>query len=433
MTKANTKIALLNHIGGGNLGDDATLAAIIQNIRLRWPYAELHAFTMNPDDTEERHGIPSHPIRRQTWSIESDPKSTEATFKKTLRSAVRRYNFLLRLSRGINALAIRLPLTVIRELLFLNESRRCIRHFDLLVVSGGGQFTERDGPWAFPYTILKWTLLAKSSGIKCFILNVGAGPLEHPLSKVFTSRALASAAYVSFRDEKSQVLAHKIGFSGKSRIYPDNVYGLESSSLPAKSAEVEIGRIVGFAPVPYGHPHMHPAERDWTVYNKFLAKCTTVCSRLLAREYSVVLFGTDVGVDTLVNADLLTKLRKQNAVNLPRYENTRTLQNLLASMSAMDYVITCRFHGVVLAHILNKPVLAIAHHPKVTNLMNALGLEKYCVDIATFDPVRLADTFESLVSDTEDVKSSMAASLTKYRARLAIQFDDLFPSKPEWR
>ena len=101
----------------------------------------------------------------------------------------------------------------------------------------------------------------------------------------------------------------------------------------------------------------------------------------------------------------------------------------------MDYVVTCRFHGVVFAHILNKPVLAISHHPKVANLMNAPpGLAKYCVNIRTFDPIRLTETLESLINDTEWVKRRMAASLTDYRSKLATQFDTLFPPgpDPEW-
>lgn len=47
-------------------------------------------------------------------------------------------------------------------------------------------------------------------------LNVGAGPLTLPLSKFFVRRALLAAENVSFRDDKSQALARKIGFAGES-------------------------------------------------------------------------------------------------------------------------------------------------------------------------------------------------------------------------
>jgi polysaccharide pyruvyl transferase WcaK-like protein len=45
------KIALLHHVGGGNLGDDATLDTVIQNIKHRRPNAAIKAFAANPDDT----------------------------------------------------------------------------------------------------------------------------------------------------------------------------------------------------------------------------------------------------------------------------------------------------------------------------------------------------------------------------------------------
>jgi polysaccharide pyruvyl transferase WcaK-like protein len=57
--------------------------------------------------------------------------------------------------------------------------------------------------------------------------------------------------------------------------------------------------------------------------------------------------------------------------------SAKSTHDLLATMSGMDYVITCRFHGVVFAHLLNKPVLAIAHHPKVVDLMTDLELSSY--------------------------------------------------------
>jgi polysaccharide pyruvyl transferase WcaK-like protein len=69
MTKTGKKIGLLHRVGGGNLGDDATLESVASSVRRRLPPAEIVALSMNPNDTEARHGIKSHPIRRNCWSI----------------------------------------------------------------------------------------------------------------------------------------------------------------------------------------------------------------------------------------------------------------------------------------------------------------------------------------------------------------------------
>jgi hypothetical protein len=51
---------------------------------------------------------------------------------------------------------------------FLASSRHTMKSFELLIISGGGQLTERDGPWGFPYTIFKWVVLARSAGCVAF-------------------------------------------------------------------------------------------------------------------------------------------------------------------------------------------------------------------------------------------------------------------------
>jgi polysaccharide pyruvyl transferase WcaK-like protein len=142
----------------------------------------------------------------------------------------------------------------------------------------------------------------------------------------------------------------------------------------------------------------------------------------------LTMFGTDIGVDPLAIKDLQLSLLHHHNLPTLDYQTISTVDELLARMSALDYVVTCRFHGVVLAHLLNKPVLALSHHPKVTTLMNDLGLSKYCVDIRTFDPAVLIEKFASLVAETDEIKDRMAVILGKYRSRLITQFDELFLS-----
>jgi polysaccharide pyruvyl transferase WcaK-like protein len=422
--KKPAKIAILHHTGGGNLGDDAIMDVVIHNIRSRWPDAEIAAFSMNPGDTGRRHGIPSFAIRRHTWGIGYASRENAKT-EKTKRGPG---NWLATTRNP----AIRLPRNILRELAFLATSFQKLRPFDMLIVSGGGQLTERSGPWGFPYAILIWVLMAKLAGVRRVFLNVGAGPLRHPLSKFFVRRSLYAANYVSFRDEPSQALARQIGFTGKSQVFPDNVYSLDVS-LPSAPPDTRNGPVVGLAPMPWPFcdPREYTGENLQALYDEYLAKFATFASSLVRYSCSLELFGSDAGADPAAIEDLRRVLRTQQDIDTPPYEPVDSVDGLLSRMAAMDYIVTCRFHGVVLAHILNKPVLAISHHPKVTDLMAALGLSQYCVDIRTFDPDRLADAFASLVDHTREVKISMAASLAAYRAQAGAQFDLLFPPASE--
>src|SRR5882724_6059004 len=101
MEPAEVKIGLLNHLGGGNLGDDATLGVVMHNIRLRWPHAVITALSLNPDDTTTRHGIPSYPIRTRTWSFGYKPAGPNVTFKENSKALARKYKVVFLFLRAV--------------------------------------------------------------------------------------------------------------------------------------------------------------------------------------------------------------------------------------------------------------------------------------------------------------------------------------------
>ena len=177
-----------------------------------------------------------------------------------------------------------------------------------MILGGGGQLTDRSGPWGFPYAIFTWFLLAKSARLKCVVLNTGAGPLINRLSKFFITRALLAADYVSFRDEESQALARDIGFTGLSHVFPDNVYGLEISDLCSDSPKRHGQPLVGIAPMPYPTDPPFDAKKDKIIYEELIAKLATFASLLSRSSYRLAVFGTDIGADPAAIQDLRTKL-----------------------------------------------------------------------------------------------------------------------------
>src|SRR5713226_310002 len=78
--RAPKKIGLLHHVGGGNLGDDASLDAVMHNIKSRWPDSVIFGFSMNPSDTQTRHAIPSYPLRTETWNLVEQPVNSLPCF-----------------------------------------------------------------------------------------------------------------------------------------------------------------------------------------------------------------------------------------------------------------------------------------------------------------------------------------------------------------
>jgi len=417
MPRPPVKIALLHYTGGGNLGDQASVDAVIDSIRNRWPDSKIALLSMNPTETAKIHAVTSYPLRTYTWSVgySSAEKTNEGS----------RFP-LLGWLRWTRTPVVMLPRGVLRELAFFVSALRIMRHFNLLIVSGGGQLTGKSGPWGFPYGILIWFLAARLTGTRRMLLNVGAGPLTEPLTKFLVLRALRASNYVSLRDEPSQALVHSIGFAGESRVFPDNVYALVPPPAIASRKTVNGTPVVGVSPLAYPSRSFHIAEHK-AAYEAVMLKFATFTSALIKRGYEVELFGTDIGEDPATIEDLQSVLRDRYGIDTVPYNRTSQVQQLLRNMSRMDYVVTSRFHGVVFAHLLNKPVLAVAPHPKVSDHMAALGLSQYCADIRTFDPSRLTEVFDELVRDRFNIEHRLADRLVQYRLLLEKQFDSLFP------
>jgi polysaccharide pyruvyl transferase WcaK-like protein len=413
------KIALLHHTGCGNLGDDAIIDAVVASIRRRWENTQFVVFSMNPDDTMRRHGIPSLPIRRYTWSSRPKPAGEN--------SSPAAASLLNRLKQSLNSV-VRIVRGAFAEVAVLIESHRALRSFDVLIVSGGGQLTERGGPWSFPYALFTWSVLAKLVGVRLLFLNVGAGPLNHRLSRFFIPKALRRADYVSFRDKSSQALATEIGYSGKSYVRPDNVYSLEVHSLEVSSLPQRQPPVVGIAPMPFPFSDLtkYPSNAA-AIQQELNDKMAEFCALVSKKGYSLRLFASDLRSDPGVIDDVRKILLERYEISTPEYVPIDSVEELLSEMSQMDYVVTCRFHGAVFAHLLNKPTLAIAHHPKVTHLMDDLGMSRFCVEMTTFDAVQLFDKFSLLTVEKATVQAELAATLADLRQKSSSQFDQLFP------
>jgi polysaccharide pyruvyl transferase WcaK-like protein len=179
----------------------------------------------------------------------------------------------------------------------------------------------------------------------------------------------------------------------------------------------------------YCHPGVY-WKKDRRLYDSFIQKLSAFGSALIRSGHRIVLFTTDIWFDSQTIEDLKNALETQVGLAQSCWITVRhveTTEALLSTMCLMDYVVTCRFHGVVFAHLLNKPVLAISPHPKVATLMNDIGLSEYCVDIDSFDSDLLLRRFSLLARNGESIKGVMAETLDGYRRKLASQFDDLFP------
>jgi len=251
-------IGIFGHVGNKNLGDEAIVAAVIQNIRLRYPDANIYGFTTNPEDTTNRHKIAAFPIRRIAVGARyqgndggNESHLTSSTIAQQIKLALKSVpivaGFLRRLLKTWHILS-----AVPWELKFLLHAYRNVKRVDLLIVAGSQQLIDYvGGPWAFPYTLFKWVLLAKAVKTKVAFVSVGAGPIQSPLGKFFARVSLGLSSYRSYRDESSRSFIETLGVSGQNAVFPDLVYSLQLDRSLRPSVGRDSRPIVGINPVPF--------------------------------------------------------------------------------------------------------------------------------------------------------------------------------------
>jgi polysaccharide pyruvyl transferase WcaK-like protein len=435
MTK---RIGVFGHVGNQNLGDEATLAAVIQNTRRRYPDADIHGFTLNPEDTQQRHHIQAFPIRRQRkvdyQSLAGDHDTTESSMPERdstlvylVKTKLKAVPFLYPLLKGFQQ-SWCLLWSTFDELCFLTTCYKNLKGIDLLIIAGSQQLIDFiGGAWAFPYTLFKWTVIAKFTKTKVAFTSVGAGPLQSWLGKFFIRKALALADYQSYRDECSRQLIAQIGVPGHQPTVPDLVYSLRIDARPMTRARGTSRPVVGINPVPFSDPEYWPGSTA-SLYEAYVRHLAHFTLWLIQRGYAVLFFPTQLRADPPVINDI----RHLIPCNAGEHIDGKILEqpigsfnDLVAAVSRTDFVVATRFHGMVISFLLNKPVLGIAYHAKTVDLMAQMGQSDYVLDIRSVNRILLQQRFAALASDAKRVREEVRKRLGAYRQSLEMQYQHI--------
>jgi polysaccharide pyruvyl transferase WcaK-like protein len=154
-------------------------------------------------------------------------------------------------------------------------------------------------------------------------------------------------------------------------------------------------------------------------------------SNLIRQGYSIVLFATDVP-DRKVIHDIFNSLTKACSLNIHeriRQARTETIGDLVLELLKVDYVVASRLHGVLLAHLLCIPVLAISYDRKVDTHMADIGLFDYCMDIHRLEIASPIEKFEALTANADRIRSILKERTDDYKRALERQYDFVLENK----
>ncbi|MGZ0146847.1 polysaccharide pyruvyl transferase family protein [Kribbella sp. WER1] len=391
-------MGLFGRIGAGNLGNDASLEAVLRYLRRDHPDAVLDAMFTGPEPVGERYGLP---VVRLNW----------------LRPAARSRSRLLHVVLTI----LRIAVGAVADAIWIGA---WVRGHDVVILPGMGLF-ETDlpqRPWEFPYSLFLVSVAGRLFGTKTAYVSVGATVVEQPVTGRLLKIACRLAHYRSFRDQSSLDAARRMGMAGADDpTYPDLVFALPVPPAPPEPSGVVAVGVMAYDGTPADR---HRADEVRAAY---VAKMTQLVRSLVDDGRRVRLMIGDFNDEPVVQEILADARARWTGSGEPPvvFEGLSTIDDVMAQLSQADTVVGTRFHTVLVALMLGKPTVAIAYGRKHTELMNQLGVGAWVQQIAGLDADLLEKQVAALENDREQITRTLTEHVTANRVRLSEQFDRL--------
>jgi polysaccharide pyruvyl transferase WcaK-like protein len=407
------RLAIFGTFGAGNLGNECTLEAMLYNVRRYVPNVDLVCICQGPEEIASRHNVSAFPIR------------SSMTIRKMSR-------VVRQIKRSSMSDVLRRLVKILLEPYRWHKAVRMLKGSDMLVVTGLGMLGDFGiRPFGLHYDILGWSVIAKLCGCRLLFVSVGVGPIRNPISRCFVKAALLLGDYRSYRDDFSRHYAESLGVqTATDSVYPDLAFSLPRAMLPRSRERTGDSAVIGIGLMNY-YSRVGQIVEDVGIYNTYTTSVVSLMIKLLERGHAVRLLIGDVVYDEKTRFDVRRLVEErgwtyddENIIDEP----ASSVSEILSQLAATDVVVASRFHNLVLALMLGKPVVAVSYHEKIVELLNQVGLAQFCQDIEDIDIDRLIGQFTKLQEGVEGCKVRIGVErrTEAYRRALDEQYGLIF-------
>ena len=372
------RVGLFGALGSGNIGNDASLEAMLNYLKADQPHAFLDAMCTGPEIVKDRYGLSAillhwlAPERRQA----SGPAS------------------LVRKSLGKAIDTIRIA--------------SWVRRHEVVIVPGMGvlETTLPQRPWQGPYEMFVLCASGRIFQTKVALVSIGANVARERLTRWLFTTAARLAFYRSYRDELSRDAMRQQGLdTNRDHVYPDLAFG-----LPVLFARPGDERTVGLGLMDYNGNEQDNGRPD-EIRAAYVEKMKSFTRWLVDNDRRVRLFiGDTNNADATVVDEIMADLRANRPDLDPACvvsEPVLTFADLMRTMEATGTVVATRYHNVVCALMLSRPTISIGYGEKNAVLMTGAGLAEYCQSVKSLDVRRLTEQLMDLESHAARLRQTI--------------------------
>lgn len=396
--RTGPRVGLFGRLGSGNIGNDATLEAILAYLGTEQPEAAVDFMCSGATEVTRRYGYPSRPLH---W----------------LHSELRVRSRWVR--AGLTA-----PRIALGALIDGWRTAWWVRQHDVVIIPGMGvlESTLPQRPWQLPYSLFLLSSFGRLFGTKVAFVSVGATVVRERLTGRLMAMAGRLAHYRSFRDDYSLDAARTMGIAHHhDKVYPDLVF-----ALPTPHTGSGQSGTVGVGVMAYFGDSADRAHAD-EIHAAYVARIKEFVRWLVDSGHGVRMLIGDAA-DEPVAEEIVADARTYWSGTGPFpvvYEPFSSADELMSQVAPLDAVVATRFHNVLVALKCAKPTLAIGYGRKHDALMTQMGVGDFVEDIRAIDSERLKKLFTALDENRERVARSLAEHIRDNEALLEDQFGEL--------
>lgn len=352
-------IAVFGLFGSPNLGNEATLAAFLQNMQPRLPNVRILLIAPRSFTIDQTYGV---------CKLDTDPMPVDRAFWRVKPA---------RLKHFFEALA-----TIVTEPRRRRRVAKLLDGVEAFFIPGTGVVDDfGQGPFDMPLHLDRWTAAATRVGARVVFCSIGAATVRNPLSRWLFRRSLKRASYCSFRDVASSRNAGALGCTS-SIVVPDLAFSLREESQTQMPEWPP--RTIGIGVMGYFGWNQTRANGMRT-YRRYVEKIDRLIQRLAERGYTMRLLIGDVASDAGAARDVAEFIRAPDRAGSGVVPEISTYRDLISQIALCDIVVATRYHNVVFALMAGRPTISIGYSDKNDSVMQSFGQDAYCHAIETFD------------------------------------------------
>lgn len=315
-TPGKMRVGISGSYGGLNLGDEAILHAMIEQLRASLPTLEITVFSRNVKDTLRRHRVDRAVSVRDLSRQEVIPE---------------------------------------------------VERLDLFLLGGGGILFDDEAK-----IYLREVLLAQERGIPVMIYAVSAGPLRDPVAQRAVRLALERAQLVTVRDRRAQQVLEELGVRKDVLVTADPALLLSPAPLSPDVLRLEgvegDHRLVGIS---VREPGPCAPGMDAERYHALLANAADfLVDRLDAKVVFIPMERRVLDVQHSHAVIAQMHHARRATVLKGKYSSGE----MLSLVGKVDLALGMRLHFLIFAALQRVPFVALPYAPKVTGFIEDLGM-----------------------------------------------------------